>query len=133
MLRKELNVGGELCTLRGGKIILIFFVFVWAQQSFDCSEYRDIPLLNLANIFHQGRHSRDAAIILHAAVDHAPQEPIHYQALGNVYAVLAEYNRSISCYENVLKLRPTVRDVSHAKSAVLCHQRLESELMELHK
>jgi hypothetical protein len=56
-------------------------------------QYRDLALLNLGAIFHQSRLPAEAAIILHAAVDHAPLVAPNYFLLGNVYAILGDYNR----------------------------------------
>lgn len=96
-------------------------------------EYRDIALLNLASIFHQAQFPAEAAIILHAAVDHAPHQPANHFALGNVYAILADYNRSIACYDNFLKLRPALSEVLATKHTILCHRKLEMELVDMHE
>jgi hypothetical protein len=56
-------------------------------------QYRDLALLNLGAIFHRARFPAEAAIILHAAVDHAPLMASSHFLLGNVYAVLGDYNR----------------------------------------
>jgi hypothetical protein len=56
-------------------------------------QYRDLALLNLGAIFHQSRFPAEAAIILHAAVDHAPLSAPSHFLLGNVYAILGDYNR----------------------------------------
>lgn len=98
-----------------------------------CRKYKDIPLLNLAGILHQSRNSEEAAILLHAAIDHDPFQASNYLALGNVYAVLANYNRSIHCYDNYLKLQPGFEDVVNAKHAILCHKKLERGLLQLHE
>lgn len=97
------------------------------------SEYRDIPLLTLAGIFHITKYSKDAALILHAAIDHAPYEPMNYLALGHVYTMLSDYNRSVLCYDNILKLKPDYQDVITVRHATLCHQKLENGLMNLHE
>nr|XP_022913333.1 tetratricopeptide repeat protein 17 [Onthophagus taurus] len=96
-------------------------------------QYRDIPLLTLAGIFHITKHSKEAALILHAAIDHAPYEPMNYLALGHVYTMLADYNRSVLCYDNVLKLKPDYQDVITVRHATLCRQKLENGLMSLHE
>ncbi|KAF5282200.1 hypothetical protein FQR65_LT02897 [Abscondita terminalis] len=96
-------------------------------------QYKDIPLLNLAGIFHQARYAKDAAILLHAAVEHSPFQATNYIALGNVYAVLSDYNRSVACYDNVLKLQPELENVATVKYATLCHKRLDSGLIQLHE
>lgn len=125
------NVVEGLCiTLQGSQNQTQPPVFLW--QLF-CRRYRDIPFLNLASTFHQARRHKEAAIILHAAVDHAPTQPLHYYALGNVYTVLAEYNRSLACYNNILKLQPSMQEAATLRHAILCHQKLEKELLELHE
>ncbi|KAF5282029.1 hypothetical protein FQA39_LY00553 [Lamprigera yunnana] len=96
-------------------------------------EFKDIPLLNLAGIFLQARYAKDAAILLHAAVEHSPFQASNYIALGNVYAILSDYNRSIACYDNVLKLQPELENVATVKYATLCHKRLDSGLIQLHE
>lgn len=98
-----------------------------------CREYRDIALLNLASIFHQARYPGEAAIILHAAVDHAPHQPANHFALGNVYAVLSDYNRSVACFDNFLKLRPGLQEAITSKFATICHRKLEKGLLDLHE
>lgn len=57
------------------------------------SQYRDVALLNLGCILQQARCPAEAAILLHAAVDHAPKRAIAHYALANVYAILGDYNR----------------------------------------
>lgn len=87
----------------------------------------------MASTFHQAHRLKEAAIISHAAVDHAPTQPLPYYALGNVYTLLAEYNRSLTCYNNILKVQPSMQEVSTLRHAILCHQKLEQELLELHE
>ena len=55
--------------------------------------YRDLALFNLGAIFHQAHYPAEAAIILHAAVDHAPLIAQSHFLLGNVYAILGDCNR----------------------------------------
>ncbi|XP_069702487.1 tetratricopeptide repeat protein 17 isoform X1 [Periplaneta americana] len=96
-------------------------------------QYKDLALLNLGAIFHQARFPAEAAIILHAAVDHAPLMAQSHFLLGNVYAVLGDYNRSIACYDNAMKLRPSLDQVTRTKHSVLCHRKLEKGLLDLHE
>jgi hypothetical protein len=69
----------------------------WIVKTATCysiyRQYRDLALLNLGAIFHQSRFPAEAAIILHAAVDHAPLMAPNHFLLGNVYAILGDYNR----------------------------------------
>ncbi|XP_044749368.1 tetratricopeptide repeat protein 17 [Coccinella septempunctata] len=97
---------------------------------FASHHYRDIPLHMLAGVLHQARDSEDAAELLLAAIDLAPDQPIHLLALGNVYASLAEYNKSIIYYDKYLKVRPD-QDVIANKYAALCFWKLENDLWKL--
>lgn len=47
----------------------------------------DIALLNLANVLHRSKHSRDATVPLHVAISLAPNVNVLYYTLGNIYAV----------------------------------------------
>ncbi|XP_043289555.1 tetratricopeptide repeat protein 17 isoform X2 [Venturia canescens] len=79
------------------------------------------------------RHSAEAAIVLHTAIDHAPNESHQYLALGHVYAVLGDYNKSLLCYDNTLKIAPKMEQAKLARHVVLCHQRLDTSLLVLCK
>ncbi|XP_033211674.1 tetratricopeptide repeat protein 17 isoform X2 [Belonocnema kinseyi] len=94
-------------------------------------QFRDIPLLTTGGILHAAKHSAEAAIILHSAIDYAPNQSHQHLALGHVYASLGDYNRSIACYDNSLKLAPTMHPARDAKHAILCHQKLENTLTSL--
>lgn len=95
--------------------------------------YRDLALFNLGAIFHQAHFPAEAAIILHAAVDHAPLMAQSHFLLGNVYAVLGDCNRSVACYDNALKLQPSMEQVTRTKHSVLCHRKLEKGLYDLYE
>lgn len=97
---------------------------------FASDHYRDIPLHMLAGVLHQARDSEDSAELLLAAINLAPDQPIHLLALGNVYASLAEYNKSIVYYDKYLKVRPD-QDVIANKYAALCFWKLENDLWKL--
>lgn len=60
-------------------VLLIFFFFY--------RDYKYIALISLGNILHHCRHSEDAAIVVRAAVDNAPDSAICHFTLGNIYAV----------------------------------------------
>ncbi|XP_018572773.1 tetratricopeptide repeat protein 17 isoform X3 [Anoplophora glabripennis] len=92
-------------------------------------EYQDIPLHNLAGILHQARHSREAALMLHSAIETAPNQAIHYLAIGNVYAALGDYNKSVTYYDKFLEIKPGQKDVVANKHATLCYWKLENGLI----
>ena len=50
-------------------------------------QYRHIPLVSLGNVLHRAKSSEEAAIVIHAAIDVAPDVPISHYTLGNIYAV----------------------------------------------
>lgn len=66
----------------------VFLIFIYLFYR----EYKYIALISLGNILHHCRHSDEAAIVVRAAVDNAPDSAICHFTLGNIYAV------SLVCY-----------------------------------
>lgn len=99
---------------------------------FSPREFKYISLINLGNILHHSRHSEEAAIVVRAAVDNAPDIAISHFTLGNIYAVLADYNKSATCFENTLKIQPDFESAEQRYHAVKCHSKLEKALEEQH-
>lgn len=95
--------------------------------------FQDIPLHNLAGILHQSRHSKEAIQILNSAIQFAPKEPKHYFAMGNIYASMREFNKSIAAYEKYLELDPSNKDAAGNRHAVLCYYKLETALTKFQK
>ncbi|OQR77537.1 tetratricopeptide repeat protein 17-like, partial [Tropilaelaps mercedesae] len=96
-------------------------------------EVKDVALISLANVLHRARMSDEAAIVVHAAIDIAPDNAICHFTLGNIYAVLAEYNKSEICYENMLRLQPEFRSARQRLHAVRCHSKVEAALEKQHR
>ena len=46
-----------------------------------------MALGSMANVLHRGKHSLDAAILMHAALETSNELDIAYFSLGNIYAV----------------------------------------------
>ncbi|XP_046394814.1 tetratricopeptide repeat protein 17 [Ischnura elegans] len=112
------------------------------------SQHRDVGLAQMGWILLSSGRPAEAAIILHAAVDHAaftmPPEsepidhiPLHtappatHLALANAYALLSDYNRSLACYDNALKLQPSLKVAQLGRHSVLCQQKLEKALINM--
>ncbi|KTF76096.1 hypothetical protein cypCar_00025885, partial [Cyprinus carpio] len=53
--------------------------------------------------------------------------------LGNIYAMLGEYNHSVLCYEQALQAQPGFEQALRRKHAVLCQQKLEQRLEAQHR
>ena len=49
------------------------------------------------------------------------------------FQVLAEYNKSVICFENTLKIQPDFEAAAKRKYAVLCHAKLEAALEAQHR
>ncbi|KAL0268592.1 UNVERIFIED_CONTAM: hypothetical protein PYX00_010464 [Menopon gallinae] len=99
---------------------------------FSPRDKRHIALLNLGTLLQELQSLGEAAIVLHSAVDHDPLQHISHLALGNVYALLGDYTRSLACYENVLSLDPENERVLQLKHALRCQEKLESGLLQIH-
>lgn len=99
---------------------------------FSPREHKDVALISLGNVLHRAHLSEEAAIVVHAAVDTAPDNAICHFTLGNVYAVLADYNKSVVCFENTLKVQPDFQNARQRLHAVHCHSKLEAALEAQH-
>ncbi|CAH0389553.1 unnamed protein product [Bemisia tabaci] len=95
---------------------------------FSSRRYKDISLLNLGSLLRYNEYLVEAAIVLHAALDHAPQKPLIHFTLANVYLFLGEFNRSIVFYDNVLHLQPDWRAAQRIRHFVGCNWKHQSNL-----
>uniref|UniRef100_A0A3B5M345 Tetratricopeptide repeat domain 17 n=1 Tax=Xiphophorus couchianus TaxID=32473 RepID=A0A3B5M345_9TELE len=110
------------------------------QRAVDCvvralhfsPQHKDIALINMANILHRAHFSADAAILAHAALDLTSDLFTSHYTLGNIYAMLGEYNHSVLCYEQALQAQPGFEQALRRKHAVLCQQKLEQRLEAQH-
>lgn len=112
-----------------------------AQMALDCCrlalyfsprEYRTIALVNLGNILTHSHQQEDGIIVLHAAVDHSPGDHIAHYTLANSYALIGDLNRSVLCYENVLKLQPNLNMAVKKMHGIQCLSKLEKALEKQH-
>ncbi|KFV85380.1 Tetratricopeptide repeat protein 17, partial [Struthio camelus australis] len=99
---------------------------------FSSRQNKDIALVNLANILHRAHFSADAAIVVHAALEYSDFFTSYY-TLGNIYAMLGEYNHSVLCYDHALQAKPGFEQAVKRKHAVLCQQKLEQKLEAQHR
>ncbi|KAK2919910.1 tetratricopeptide repeat protein 17 [Channa argus] len=112
------------------------------QRAVDCvvralhfspRQHKDVALVNMANILHRAHFSADAAILAHAALDLSSDLFTSHYTLGNIYAMLGEYNHSVLCYEQALQAQPGFEQALRRKHAVLCQQKLEQRLEAQHR
>ncbi|XP_029000170.1 tetratricopeptide repeat protein 17 isoform X2 [Betta splendens] len=112
------------------------------QRAMDCvvralhfspRQDKDVALVNMANILHRAHFSADAAILAHAALDLTSDLFTSHYTLGNIYAMLGEYNHSVLCYEQALQAQPAFEQALRRKHAVLCQQKLEQRLEAQHR
>uniref|UniRef100_A0A8D2L6L3 Tetratricopeptide repeat protein 17 n=2 Tax=Varanus komodoensis TaxID=61221 RepID=A0A8D2L6L3_VARKO len=99
---------------------------------FSTRHNKDIALINLANVLHRAHFSADAAIMVHAALDFSDVFTSYY-TLGNIYAMLGEYNHSVLCYDHALQAKPGFEQAIKRKHAVRCQQKLEQKLEAQHR
>ncbi|KAJ3593701.1 hypothetical protein NHX12_006035, partial [Muraenolepis orangiensis] len=100
---------------------------------FSPRQHKDVALVNMANILHRAHFSADAAILAHAALDLSSDLFTCHYTLGNIYAMLGEYNHSVLCYEQALQAQPGLEQALRRKHAVLCQQKLEQRLEAQHR
>ncbi|XP_061671149.1 tetratricopeptide repeat protein 17 isoform X2 [Syngnathoides biaculeatus] len=112
------------------------------QRAIDCvvralhfspRHHKDVGLVNMANILHRAHFSADAAVLAHAALDLPSDLFTSHYTLGNIYAMLGEYNHSVLCYEQALQAQPGFELALRRKHAVLCQQKLEQRLEAQHR
>lgn len=100
---------------------------------FSSRHSKDVALINLANILHRAHFSADAAILVHAALDVSGDFLSSHYTLGNIYAMLGEYNHSVLCYDHALQAKQGFEQALKRKHAVLCQQKLEQKLEAQHR
>uniref|UniRef100_A0AAY4EQ15 Tetratricopeptide repeat protein 17 n=1 Tax=Denticeps clupeoides TaxID=299321 RepID=A0AAY4EQ15_9TELE len=100
---------------------------------FSPRSHKDVALVNMANILHRAHFSADAAILAHAALDLTSDLLTTHYTLGNIYAMLGEYNHSVLCYDQALQAQPGFEQALRRKHAVLCQQKLEQRLEAQHR
>ncbi|KAG8438377.1 hypothetical protein GDO86_008890 [Hymenochirus boettgeri] len=100
---------------------------------FSSRQNKDIALVNMANILHRAHFSADAAILVHSALDVSSDFLTSHYTLGNIYAMLGEYNHSVLCYDRALQVKPSFDQAIKRKHAVLCQRRLEQKLEAQHR
>uniref|UniRef100_UPI00358EB699 tetratricopeptide repeat protein 17-like isoform X2 n=1 Tax=Myxine glutinosa TaxID=7769 RepID=UPI00358EB699 len=112
-----------------------FHVVECAMRALHLSprEHKDIALVNLGNVLHRGHFSADAVVVVHAAVDVAVDTVTSHYTLGNIYAMLGEYNHSVLFYQQALMLQPWFKAAAQRQHAVLCQQKLEHKLEAQHR
>ncbi|KAL6113545.1 ttc17 [Pungitius sinensis] len=112
------------------------------QRAVDCvvralhfspRQHKDVALVNMANVLHRAHFSADAAILAHAALDLTSDLFTSHYTLGNIYAMLGEYNHSVLCYEQALQAQPGFEQALRRKHSVLCQQKLEQRLEAQHR
>ncbi|RXN00636.1 Apoptosis inhibitor 5 [Acipenser ruthenus] len=96
-------------------------------------QHKDIALVNMANVLHRAHFSADAAILVHTALDITSDLLTSHYTLGNIYAMLGEYNHSVLCYDHALQAKPGFEQALKRKHAVLCQQKLEQKLETQHR
>merc|ERR1719474_439791 len=114
-----------------------------AYESIEClrralhfgptQEAKPITLVSLGNVLHQSQRPEDAAIVLEMAIDFEPLNSVAHYTLGNVYAVLMQYNKSVESFDYALRLSDNLPWVRKRRAAVLCHQKLEKSLENQHE
>ena len=67
------------------------------------------------------------------AIDHDPQNSVSHYTLGNIYAVLMHYNKSVSSFTYAHRLSPDLPWIEKRLAAVKCHQKLETSLEQQHE
>lgn len=100
---------------------------------FSPRQYKDVALISLANILHRAKRSMEASVLIHAAIDINSDLNVNHFTLGNIYAVLGDYNKSITYFENTLLMQKDFEAAYRRKHAVKCHHKIETALEAQHR
>lgn len=82
---------------------------------------KDVPLISLANIFHNAKLWDDALVVASMAVEIAPHFVVNHITLANVYVGMEEYDKAMQWYESTLKLQPEFGPAKHVLRTIQCH------------
>ncbi|XP_053545268.1 tetratricopeptide repeat protein 17 [Bombina bombina] len=82
---------------------------------------KDVPLISLANIFHNAKLWNDAIIVATMAVEIAPHFVVNHFTLANVYVAMEEFEKAMLWYESTLKLQPEFAPAKDRIRAIQCH------------
>ena len=77
-----------------------------------------MSLVSLGNVLHQSLRSEDAAAVLEMAVNTDPTNVVSHYTLGNVYAVLMQYNKSVESFDRAVTILDDLDWVKKRKAAV---------------
>ena len=81
-------------------------------------ESQTVSLVSLGNVLHQSLRSEDAAAVLEMAVNTDPTNVVSHYTLGNVYAVLMQYNKSVESFDRAVTILDDLDWVKKRKAAV---------------
>ncbi|XP_042197513.1 tetratricopeptide repeat protein 17 [Callorhinchus milii] len=82
---------------------------------------KDVPLISLANIFHNAKLWDDAIVVATMAVEIAPHFVVNHFTLANVYVAMEEYEKAMRWYESTLKLQPEFAPAKDRVRTIQCH------------
>lgn len=94
---------------------------------------KDIALGSMANVLHRAKHSLDAAILMHAALETSSDLDIAYFSLGNIYASLGQFDLAELCYKYVEEIHPGFEAAVERRHAARCEIKLDKQLEKQHK
>ncbi|XP_074765496.1 tetratricopeptide repeat protein 17 isoform X5 [Athene noctua] len=88
---------------------------------------KDVPLISLANIFHNAKLWNDAIIVATMAVEIAPHFVVNHFTLANVYVAMEEFEKAMKWYESTLKLQPEFAPAKNRIRTIQCHLLMKKE------
>ena len=126
MLLRQLNARVDRITSRqfsGFQSFLNHFCFEAFWKNLNQAKYKDIALLNMANVLHHHGFTKNATILMRKAEKINPEQPVHHFTLGNMFAHLEDYSSAIHHYKQAIDLQPEFIEASQRLFAVLCQAR----------
>lgn len=101
---------------------------------FSPEKTKDVALVNLANVLHQADFTKNASVVLLHALDiSGGKDYVNYYHLGNMFASMGNFNRSIHYYERSLRFKKDFKPALTRLAAVKCEIKLQEKLEAQHE
>lgn len=97
-------------------------------------KYLDIPLLSLGTILQRANKSRDALVLMQAAVDHAGDVVENHVGLGNALFYISDFHGAIKRYEHAANYDDHyVKRLDFLKKSTSCFKNIKMKLQEIER
>lgn len=95
-------------------------------------KYKDYALLNLGTILQRSNKTHDSIILFNAAIEHSPNQPENYLAIGNALFLISEFNKTIEFYEMAKELDDLYDEkLKFLRKSMTCFKYIKMKLKQI--